>query len=193
LKASREQSILFARLKEKLEAYLAQFRTLDEAEHLLEEIEQTVGQLAIAVSKLKQFREVWTGLKLAHQYGATHICLGNDPPDILLRKGDEVVKLEVTEVMTPGRKRSEEIWQEEKAPTNFPKANSHEYRNVNDIALALECAVAKKRQIEEAATMVLGIYLNIPCWPSEEKAVEAAISDLQSRPAPFQKIWVQWR
>jgi hypothetical protein len=92
-----------------LQRRLCRRQTLAEFTEIVESAASVIGDDLVTNVKAKAWREAFVARYVAEQIQATHAaCVNADPPDVRLYTKSGTYSLEVTEILSPNRKRHKE-------------------------------------------------------------------------------------
>lgn len=177
-----------------LKAAFTRRQTAADFTNLVDQTDHAYGAGLITTPQSGFYKEAWLASRFGNYRGATHIWLGEDPPDFYIEVGSATYAYEATEVLRPGRTRDIEMHEVyELGPIADPEEN---WLTIEENLALIADRVAQKDAKQYLGIDGLLIYLNTG-WISSPLDLTAAIETLLMQAAglslktrSFNEIWV---
>ncbi|UDF03720.1 hypothetical protein [Asticcacaulis sp. AND118] len=187
-------------LKELIRSAASQLRrtlsvkqSADDFSAIVDEANSRLGYQLIGTPQTGFYKEAFLASRFAPLRQATHVWLGDDPPDFWLTVEGQDYSFEATEVLRPNRKRDIELREvHELGPQMDPAENWLTISENIDLVIK---AIARKNKPKYSTVFGLLIYLNTGSIDHESGCDEATTEIVKTLrqsnfPTPFQQVWL---
>lgn len=169
--------------------------TVKEAKAISSEVHAIAELYTVSQGRLDFWRELFVGISCADLMHASHIRLGEEPPDIVLTVNGADLLIEITNAIPTGRKLGAEYddyaaSMVETGSVKFADENALEDHDsvVPDVAAAIDKKVSKSYRARYVLVVdILHKIIGPLSWSMERAMVRSAVPALTS----FEEVWIR--
>ncbi|MFP1130604.1 hypothetical protein [Asticcacaulis sp. W401b] len=192
-KTTEDQKMLIRSAAPEMRRVLSIKQSANDFSALVDKVSSKYGFQLISTPQAGFYKEAFLASRFAPLRNATHVWLGDDPPDFWLTIDSQDYSFEATEVLRPNRKRDLELREVHETGSQMDPAEN--WLTVSENVHLVAEAIERKNKSKYSGVFGLLVYLNTG-FIKHESGREIAASEIMEAlrkmrfSTPFQEIWL---